>query len=264
MQCLENPVETLIIPGMKARLLYIVFIAWVAAILTVFFASQPSGIFVHLQGVFSLFSTITYGLIFASAGVGVGYSLLRQLWTEDMGIQRFSIRRVWDGFAGVVGVYISWCWFGEWVVDAFDINHLSMVGLEGICSFGIPGPPYFAMNFHPLPKTPQDGFYGSHHVSYSFPLSLRWAQGRKLLMDTFIIWPIHPGGLEMAVSRPLICLRIGSLPLWRECMYRLLSGLDLTPQLIHLLFALLCVLLTWDWTRLLLGGRAAWSVWCSH
>ena len=125
--------ETLIIPGMKTRLPYIVFIAWVVAILTVFFASQPSAILVHLQGVFSLFSTMMYGLIFAGAGVGVGYSLLGRLWTDDMGIQRFSISAGFGmGLLGLLGFVLAGVGLGNgWLMLLILISILAWLVWKG-------------------------------------------------------------------------------------------------------------------------------------
>lgn len=253
--------ETLIIPGMKTRLPYIVFIAWVVAILMVFFASQPSAVFVHLQGVFSLLSTIIYGLIFAGAGVGLGYSLLGQLWTDDMGIQRFSISAGFGmGLLGLLGFILAGVGLGNgWLMLSILVSILAWLVWKG----------YVLSVF-------QDLLVLRNEVSSTAKDAPRWILwiAPCFLFLSFVL-ALGPrteafDGLLYHLANPSWWIRDGGItsinmftywfPSLMEGMYvwPLSAGLDLTPQLIHLLFALLCVLLTWDWTRLLLGGRAAW------
>lgn len=237
------------------------FILWLGIILGAFFVVQKPAVIGVAGGLASMLGTILFALLFLCVGTGFGYFVLSRSNLDLIFSQRLMFSAgIGMGLLGLLG-------FGLAVIDfaqGWFLLTLLMVILGVLIWKRTLSPAWqdlLALRAELIES------------SKSAPAWIAWFALAELFFACLL--SLAPpaeafDGLFYHLTVPSLWLRDGGIQLFNMPHYwypsllegmflwPLSFGLDSTPQLIHLTFGILSVLLVWDWTRLLFGRRAAW------
>ena len=238
-----------------------IFVIWLAVILTAFFIVQKPAMMTVAGGLAFLIATLLYNIVFVSAAAGLGYFILSCSNFEILPTQRLILSTGFGlGLLGLLGFGLAVIGFAHsWFLLVLLIGILIWSGWRR----------YLSLAWNDLHNLWTELTASSH----SAPAWIAWFALVELIF-AFLLSLAPPveafDGLFYHLVVPTWWLRDGGIQLVNMPHYwfpSLMEGmflwplslrLDSTPQLIHLTFGILSVLLVWDWSRLLFGKRAAW------
>ncbi len=247
---------------MKPRIaLSFVFILWMGSLLAAFFIVQKPDAMMVANGIASLIETIGLVFLFTLAGTSIGYLIFAQSSLQIESTPRLLISTgIGMGILGVLG-------FGFAVIGQARPIFLLILLIAA---------PLFALINRSLSSARNDFRQMILDLKDSAKSAPAWITWFALLagMLTFFLalappveafdalfyhlvlptWWLKDGGLRL-VNMPHYWF-----PSLAEGMFLfpLAFGKDSVPQLIHFVFALLTMLMAWDWTRKLWNPKASW------
>ncbi len=239
----------------------ILFIGWLALILAAFFVTQRPSFFSVAAGLGSVLLTVGVAGLFVLSSAGIGYWLMPLLKLSSESASRLLLSTgLGMGLLGLSG-------FG--LAAAGLARGWLMIGILLIAVV-------VSWRMGKLSAAQADAIHFLSELIGSIDAGSKWVSRFALayLILTFVLALAPPfeafDGLFYHLVVPTMWIRDGGLRLvniphyWFPSLlegmfvWPLSLGLDSAPQLLHLTFALLSVLLIWDWSRKLFDVRAAW------
>ena len=247
---------------MKSKtILSIAFILWMGFVLAAFFIVQKPDAMTIVNGLASLIETVGLAFLFTLAGTSIGYIIFSRSSLQIESTPRLLISTgTGMGILGLAG-------FGLAVIgQAHPI--LLLIVLIAIPILAIVDQSLFLAgnDFRKLITDLKDS-------AHAAPVWIPWFAVSAAAL-TFLLALAPPveafDALSYHLTAPTWWLTDGGLRLVNLLQYwfpslvegmfvwPLAFGKDSVPQLIHFVFALLTILMAWDWTRTLWGPKAAW------
>jgi hypothetical protein len=243
------------------RIFSIVFILWMGFALVAFFIVQKPDAITIANGLVSLIEMIGLAFLFTLAGTSIGYIIFSRPSWQIEAIPRLLISTgIGMAILGLIG-------FGLAVVgEAHPIVLLTLLIIIPLIAIANRSLSLAGNDFHQLILDVKDS-------AQAAPAWIRWFALSAAAL-TFILALAPPveafDALLYHLTVPTWWLRDGGLRLvnmphyWFPSLvegmfvWPLAFGKDSVPQLIHFVFALLTILMTWHWTRKLWNPKASW------
>ena len=247
---------------MKSKtILSIAFILWMVVVLAAFFIVQKPDSMTIVNGLASLIETVGLAFLFTIAGTSIGYIIFSRSSLLIESTPRLLI------FTGIGMGILGLAGFGLAVIgQAHPI--LLLIVLIAMPTLAIVNRSLFLAgnDFRKLITNLKDS-------ARAAPAWIPWFAVSAAAL-TFLLALAPPveafDALSYHLTVPTWWLRDGGLRLVNLLQYwfpslvegmfawPLAFGKDFVPQLIHFVFALLTILMAWDWTRTLCSPKAAW------
>ena len=247
---------------MKSKtILSIAFILWMVVVLAAFFIVQKPDSMTIVNGLASLIETVGLAFLFTIAGTSIGYIIFSRSSLLIESTPRLLI------FTGIGMGILGLAGFGLAVIgQAHPI--LLLIVLIAILTLAIVNRSLFLAgdDYRQLILNLKDSaqaaqawipWFAVSAAALTFLLALAPpveafdALSYHLTVPT---WWLNNGGVQ---SVNLLQYWFPSL-MEGMFVWPLAFGKDSAPQLIHFVFALLTILMAWDWTRTLWSPKAAW------